>query len=156
MQLMLTAILQLGKLAKKHGVQLRQSYARVALKAAVMAGRYAHAKQFKRRNRELKFLNTRLGRVIRDIGRKIDGNDGLEEIFAIPLDRAERIRSQKPRQRGRKFYSWNKIRSDKNGFCSSFLFLRAIYPKTGSHFSDCALARARDRMHRQGQGSRTL
>jgi len=32
-----------------------------------MAGRYAHAKQFERRNRALKFLRTRLGRVIRDI-----------------------------------------------------------------------------------------
>jgi len=31
-----------------------------------MAGRYAHAKQFKRMNRELKFLRTHLGRIIRD------------------------------------------------------------------------------------------
>ncbi len=37
-----TAIQQLGKLAKQHGVPLRQSYARVAKRAAVMAGRYAH------------------------------------------------------------------------------------------------------------------
>jgi len=38
-----------------------------------MAGRYAHAKQFKRHNRELKFLRTRLGRMIRDIRRKTEG-----------------------------------------------------------------------------------
>ncbi len=56
-KLMLTAIRQLGRLARTHGVPLRQSYVRVAKRAAVMAGRYAHAKQFKRCNRELRFLS---------------------------------------------------------------------------------------------------
>ncbi len=32
-----------------------------------MVGRYIHAHQFKRANRALRFLSTRLGRVIRDI-----------------------------------------------------------------------------------------
>jgi IS5 family transposase len=102
-----TAIRQLGKLAKEHDVPLRQSYKRVAGKAAMMAGRYAHAKQFKRMNRQIKFLRTRLGRIIRDIRRKIDGDGRLEEVFAIPLGRASRIRSQKQRQRGWKLYSWH-------------------------------------------------
>jgi transposase, IS5 family len=44
--------------------------------------RYAHAKQFKRANRALKKLRTYLGRVIRDIGRKIEGDSGLEAVFA--------------------------------------------------------------------------
>jgi len=69
-KLLETAIQQLGKLARQHGVPLRQSYARVAKRAAMMAGRYAHAKQFKRMNRQLKLLRTRLGRVIRDIRRQ--------------------------------------------------------------------------------------
>jgi len=48
-KLMLTAIRQLAKLAQKHGVRLRQSYVRMAKRAALMVGRYAHAnKQFKR------------------------------------------------------------------------------------------------------------
>ena len=102
-----TAIRQLGKLAKEHDVPLRQSYKRVAGKAAMMAGRYAHAKQFKRMNRQIKFLRTRLGRIIRDIRRKIDGDGRLEEVFAIALGRASRIRSQKQRQRGWKLYSWH-------------------------------------------------
>jgi IS5 family transposase len=38
-----------------------------------MVGRYTHAHQFKRARRELKFLRTRLGRIIRDIRRQIDG-----------------------------------------------------------------------------------
>jgi hypothetical protein len=42
--------------------------------------RYAHAKQFKRANRMLKKLRTYLGRVIRDIARKIENNDALECI----------------------------------------------------------------------------
>ena len=37
-----------------------------------MAGRYAHAKQFMRHNRELKFPCTRLDRVARDITRKTE------------------------------------------------------------------------------------
>ena len=73
----------------------------------MMAGRYAHAKQFKRYNREVKFLRTRLGRLIRDIGRKTRGNRDLEEIFALPLSKAGQIRSQKQRQRGWKLYSWH-------------------------------------------------
>jgi len=106
-KLLLTAIRQLGKLAKAHGVKLRQSYIRVANRAAMMTGRYAHAKQFKRMNRSIKFLRTRLGRLIRDIGRKIDGNDDLAATFLVPLIKARQIRSQKHRQRGWKLYSWH-------------------------------------------------
>jgi transposase, IS5 family len=65
----------LNRLANKRGVQLRQSYLRIAKRAAMMAGRYAHAKQFNRHRRELRILRTRLGRLIRDIGRKIEGHD---------------------------------------------------------------------------------
>ena len=106
-KLMLKAIEQLGRLARAHDVPLRQSYVRVAKRAALMAGRYVHAKQFKRANRELKFLRTRLGRLIRDIGRKIDGDAALEEIFAGSLSKAMRIRHQRQNQRGRKLYSWH-------------------------------------------------
>jgi len=106
-KLLLSAIVQLNRLARAHAVMLRQSYTRVARRAAMMAGRYAHAKQFKRYNREVKFLRTRLGRLIRDIGRKTRGNRDLEEIFALPLSKAGQIRSQKQRQRGWKLYSWH-------------------------------------------------
>jgi len=37
-------------------------------------GLYAHAKQFNRHHREVRFLRTRLGRLIRDIRRKIKGH----------------------------------------------------------------------------------
>jgi IS5 family transposase len=54
-------------------VRLRQSYLRVAKRAAMMAGRCAHAKQFNRHRRELRILRTRQGWLIRGIGCKIDG-----------------------------------------------------------------------------------
>ena len=101
------AIKGVNRLAKEHDVPLRQSYLRLAKRAAMMAGRYAHAKQFNRHNRELRFLRTRLGRLVRDIGRKIKGNAELESVFAVPLARARQIRSQKQRQRGWKLYSFH-------------------------------------------------
>jgi len=106
-KLLETAIRQLGKLAKEHDVPLRQSYIRLAKQAAMMAGRYAHAKQFKRMRRRIKFLRTRLGRIIRDIRRKTEDDAALQDIFAVALGRAARIRRQQQRQRGRKIYSWH-------------------------------------------------
>jgi hypothetical protein len=47
-KLLHAAIRGLNRLAKKHGVRLRQSYLRIAKHAAMMAGRYAHAKHFNR------------------------------------------------------------------------------------------------------------
>jgi IS5 family transposase len=57
--------------------------------------------------RELRILRTRLGRLIRDIGRKIAGNANVEAAFALPLARASQIRSQQQRQRGWKLYSFH-------------------------------------------------
>jgi hypothetical protein len=71
----------------------------------MMVGRYAHAKQFNRHRRELRILRTRLGRLIRDIGRKIAGRQDIEAAFALPLARASQIRGQQQRQRGWKLYS---------------------------------------------------
>jgi predicted exporter len=59
----------------------------------MMAGRYAPAKQFNRHRRHLRLLRTRLGRIIRDIRRKIGGEADLEAVFEWPLTRANQIRS---------------------------------------------------------------
>ncbi|MCP1838519.1 hypothetical protein ACVIHI_000117 [Bradyrhizobium sp. USDA 4524] len=77
------AIIKLVGLAKRNRVPLRQSYLRLAKRAAIMTGRYTHAHQFKRARRQLKFLRTRLGRIIRDIRRKIDGDTVLEARFGL-------------------------------------------------------------------------
>jgi len=106
-KLLHAAIKGIVRLAKKHGVRLRQSYLRVAKHAAMMAGRYAHAKQFKRHRGQLRLLRTRLGRVIRDVRRKIAGRPEIEATFEKPLARADQIRSQQQRQRGWKLYSFH-------------------------------------------------
>jgi IS5 family transposase len=106
-KLLHAAVKGLVRLAKKHGVPLRQSYLRIAKHAAMMAGRYAHAKQFKRHHRQLRLLRTRLGRLIRDIRRKIAGRPEFEAAFEWPLACANQIRSQQQRQRGWKLYSFH-------------------------------------------------
>jgi transposase, IS5 family len=97
----------LVRLAKRYGVKLRQSYTRVGKFALIKHQRYAHAKQFKRANRALKKLKTYLGRIIRDIGRKLGGNADLLGGIVLErmLARARRVLEQKQHQRGPKVYS---------------------------------------------------
>jgi IS5 family transposase len=104
-RLMHRAITKLVGLAKHNRVPLRQSYLRLAKRAAIMVGRYTHAHQFKRTRRQLKFLRTRLGRIIRDIRRKIDGDAVLEARFGPLLGLAQQVRSQDQHQRGPKVYA---------------------------------------------------
>ncbi|MDY7042543.1 MAG: IS5 family transposase [Chloroflexota bacterium] len=102
-KLLYTAIQKLGEAAKAHGITLRQSYIRVGKRAAVKAGRYAHAKQFRRMRRQLKRLRTWVGRLVRDIRRKASAVPAeLAEILA----KAERIRNQQPKD-SKKLYSWH-------------------------------------------------
>src|SRR6201981_1631977 len=100
-KLLHAAVKVIVRLAKKHGVRLRQSYLRVAKHAAMMAGRYAHAKQFKRHHGQLRLLRTRLGRIIRDVRRKIAGRPEIEAAFERPLARADQIRPEPQRHTGR-------------------------------------------------------
>lgn len=102
-KLLYTAIRKLGEAAIERSVQLRQSYLRVGKRAAMMVGRYAHARQFRRMRRELRRLRTWVGRLIRDITRKAGTPDvQLAEV----LQRADRIRRQQP-QDSHKLYSWH-------------------------------------------------
>jgi transposase, IS5 family len=96
---------KLVTLAKKLGVELRQSYARVGKFALVKHQRYAHARQFDRAAKALRKLKTYLGRVIRDIARKIEGDPRRENAFARLLSLARRVREQERGQRGPKVYS---------------------------------------------------
>jgi IS5 family transposase len=85
--------------AKRHGITLRQSHTRLAKAAMVRAGRHAHARQFRRMRRALKQLRTYLGRVFRDVGRKIAGNAALEAKFAQLLGLVERLLAQQPKDK---------------------------------------------------------
>jgi len=96
---------KLVRLAKKQGIDLRQSYRRVGKFALMAHQRYAHAKQFKRANKALRSVRTMLGRVIRDIVRRIKGNAAMEAAFAQALSLARSVREQRRHQHGKKIYS---------------------------------------------------
>lgn len=91
----------LVRLAKKRGIELRQSYERVGPRELHQQSRYAHARQFKRAKRSTRKLKTYLRRVIRDIERKM-GQGDEEMLRALRL--AKRIESQQRKDKG-KVYS---------------------------------------------------
>ena len=106
--LLYTAIVQLGLCARRAGVRLRQSYVRVGKRAQIKAQRYAHAKHYKRQRNRVKFLKTRLGRVIRDIERKTDDDPALRDTLATPLAKARMIQNQALNKKApQKLYSWS-------------------------------------------------
>jgi IS5 family transposase len=84
----------LVRLAKRYGVSLRQSYARLGKRALRLASRYAHARQMRRARREIKRLKTYLGRVFRDVRRKLAGRPEVTCHFAEPLARVARLLAQ--------------------------------------------------------------
>jgi len=92
-KLLYKAIGKLVHAAKARGVELRQSYLRVGRIAAIKVSRYAHARQYKRMQRSLRKLRTYVGRLIRDIRRKVGAPDAA---LTTLLDRADRIRRQQP------------------------------------------------------------
>ena len=63
---------QLVALAQEAGVELPQSYARLAARLAMRVGRHTHAKQFRRMRKALKTFKCYAGRVIRDLRRHLD------------------------------------------------------------------------------------
>ena len=84
----------LVRLAAKHGIKLRQSYQRLGKRALRLANRYAHARQMRRARREIKRLRTFLGRVSRDIGRKLGVRPELARYFAEALALVDRLLAQ--------------------------------------------------------------
>jgi transposase, IS5 family len=88
--------------AREEGVALRQSYVRVGKRLLAQQSRYAHAKQFSRRaHRCTRKLRTILGRVIRDIERKLpDPGERLADLLAL----AKRLHRQRRYDKG-KLYS---------------------------------------------------
>jgi IS5 family transposase len=53
----------------------------------------------------LRKLRTYLGRIERDIARRIMGSEALRDAFRRPLYLSERVREQRQKQRGKKIYS---------------------------------------------------
>ena len=96
----------LARLARRNGVRLRQSFSRVAKKARREAAKLIHSGRPRQAERQVRRLRTWLGRLFRDIRRKIAGNAAAEAAFAGPLGLIARLLRQRREDRGRdKLYS---------------------------------------------------
>ena len=92
----------LVKLAEEEGIKLRQNYNREAPRLAGQIGRYAHAKQYRRMKKSLRTLRSRVGRVMRDVGRQIDQVDPKRRGKAQDLlGRVNRILTQKTKDKNK-------------------------------------------------------
>jgi IS5 family transposase len=104
--LMLRAIEWLNRAAAAQGVQLRQSYLRVTRRARKEAARLMHGRGHKQAKAHLRFMRTRLGRLIRDIERKIAGDPVRMKALENVLERARTIHGQQPGDT-RKLYAFH-------------------------------------------------
>lgn len=95
------ARITLVRAARKRGVKLRQSYVRVGKYAFFKQSRYRVARQLKRARKYTRKLRTYLGRVMRDIERKLPQPDAE---MAVLLNRAKQIEQQK-KSDSKKLYS---------------------------------------------------
>ena len=93
---------KVARLAKRAGIQLKQTHEREGRTLRRRALGYAHAKQFKRLRGVLKRQRTILGRLLREVRRKMDG---LADEARAQLDtwaqRAERIHQQRPKDKNK-------------------------------------------------------
>lgn len=93
---------KIARLAKRAGIQLKQTHEREGKTLRRKAGGYAHAKQFKRLRGALKRQRTILGRLLREVRRKMGG---LADEARVRLDnwvqRAERIQQQRPKDKNK-------------------------------------------------------
>lgn len=93
----------LVKAAARHGQTLRQNYNREAPRLASQIGRYAHAKQYKRKRKRirkaLRTLRSRVGRVMREVERQLEGVAQQSRLAVEELiGRTKRILSHRRRQ----------------------------------------------------------
>ena len=97
---------KLVALAREAGVELRQTYARLAPRLARQVGRYAHARQFKRMRKALRTLKGYTGRVMRDLRRHLRDipSGALREEICAALVLTGRLLDQKPKDKN-KIYS---------------------------------------------------
>jgi len=94
-------LIKLVDTAKDRGIKLRQTYVRVSKEALVKQGYYRRANQHKRANKVTKKLKTYLGRVVRDIRRKVGE---IDDELADLLAKADRLLAQERKSKN-KLYS---------------------------------------------------
>jgi transposase, IS5 family len=93
---------KVARMAKRAGIQLKQTYEREGKTLRRRAGGYAHAKQVKRLRTGLKRQRTILGRLLREVRRKIGGlADEARNKLDTWVQRAERIHRQRPKAKNK-------------------------------------------------------
>ena len=86
---------RLVRLAKAQGVGLRQSYVRVGPRLLFKNNRYGHARQMKRQRRTISKLKTVLGRVYRDLERRLPEQPAsVQDAFREPMALTKRLLDQ--------------------------------------------------------------
>lgn len=103
---------KLVQAARKAGISLKQTFAKEGRELNRKAGRYAHARQFKRMRTAIKRQSTIAGRLAREIARKSTAlSETVREALETTLQKAQRIITQSrqtKREKGqRKLYAWH-------------------------------------------------
>ena len=93
---------KVARMAKRAGIQLKQTHEREGKTLRRRAGGYAHAKQFKRLRGVLKRQRTILGRLLREVRRKMSGlGEAARTKLETWVQRAERIHRQRPKDKNK-------------------------------------------------------
>jgi IS5 family transposase len=111
-KLLQTARSKVVVVAKAHGIGLKQTYAKEGQLLGFKAGRYAHARQFKRMRKVIKRQRTLVGRLQRKVARKMTAlGQAVQETLGQTLDKAKRLvaqtASRKVLDNRAKLYSWH-------------------------------------------------
>ena len=111
-RLLETARIKLVDAAKAAGISLKQTFAKEGAQLSRQAGRYAHARQFKRMRRAIKRQRTIVGRLSREMDRKANMlGQAVRAALGEVLNKANRIAAQSAQRKGvrgqPKLYAWH-------------------------------------------------
>ena len=111
-RLLETARIKLVEAAKGAGIALKQTFAKEGEQLSRQAGRFAHARQFKRMRRAIKRQRTIVGRLAREIDRKASAiGQAVREALDEVLGKAQRIGAQSAQRKAidgqPKLYAWH-------------------------------------------------
>lgn len=99
--LLLRAVEWLNRFARANHLVLRQSFSRLALRARREVSRLIHTRGHKQALREVRRMRTYVGRLYRDIARKIAGQPDLEQAFKGVSEPILRLLTQKTEDRNK-------------------------------------------------------
>jgi IS5 family transposase len=102
--LLLRAVEWLNRFAARNHIPLRQSFTRLATRARREVSRLIHGRGHKQALRHIRRMRTYVGRLYRDIARKIDGRVDLEAAFTAVCEPILHLLAQKTADR-RKIYA---------------------------------------------------